>query len=219
MPNNRSTMIPEAVAPGYGGVAGQLITDMKFFNPEENVTKYRGALPHWRQVGVTYFVTFRQADSLPTAKLEALQEEKRIWKQVNPGPLSDAQKKEYAVRFSGKIQDWLDAGYGRCALAASEVREMMENTLQYFANKRYELGEFVVMPNHVHVLVTPIYDFRLEKILRSWKPFSAKRINEICGSSGQVWHRESFDHIVRNKEQLRRIEQYIRDNPKKAGLR
>lgn len=48
---------------------------MKFFNPEENIEKYRGILPHWRQTGVTYFVTFRQADSLPVGKLEALQED------------------------------------------------------------------------------------------------------------------------------------------------
>lgn len=189
---------------------------MKFFNPEENIEKYRGILPHWRQTGVTYFVTFRQADSLPVGKLEALQ---RIWRKTNPGPLSDAQKREYAVRFSGRVRDWLDAGYGKCALAATEIREMMENALRYFMGERYELGEFVVMPNHVHVLVTPTNDWRLEKILRSWKSFSAKRINETCGSSGQVWHRESFDHIVRNAEQLQRIEQYIRDNPKKAGLR
>jgi putative transposase len=113
---------------------------MKFFNPEENIAKYRGALPHWRQNGVTYFVTFRQADSLPIRKLEALQEEKRIWRQSNHHPLSDAQKREYAVRFSGRVHDWLDAGYGKCALAATEIREMMENALRYFTGERYELA-------------------------------------------------------------------------------
>jgi hypothetical protein len=190
---------------------------MKFFNPEENVTKYRGVLPHWRQAGVTYFVTFRQVDSLPVGKLEALQEERCIWRQMNPGPLSHAQKREYAARFSGKIHDWLDAGYGKCFLGKPEVQKMMVSTLGYFSGKRYELGEFVIMPNHVHVLVTPINDSRLEQVLRSWKSFSARRINEMCGLSGPVWHRESFDHIVRSEEQLQRIEQYIRDNPKKTG--
>ena len=191
---------------------------MKFFNSEEGVTKYRGVLPHWQQPGVTYFVTFRQFDCLPVGKLEALQKERRIWRKLNPEPLSDVQKREYAARFSGKIHEWLDAGHGKCLLAKPEVREMMEITLKYFSGKRYELGEFVIMPNHVHVLVTPIDDWRLENILRSWKSFSAKRINEIYGLAGQVWHRESFDHIVRSEEQLCRIEQYMRDNPKRAGL-
>jgi hypothetical protein len=53
-----------------------------------------------------------------------------------------------------------------------------------------------------------------EWILHSWKSFSANKINKMTGSRGPMWHRESFDHIVRNASQLARIEQNIRDNPK-----
>jgi hypothetical protein len=73
------------------------------------------------------------------------------------------------------------------------------------------------MPNHVHVLVSPFAYYRLDRILHSWKSFSAKQINAMTDSKGPIWHRESFDHIIRSPAQLARIEQYIRDNPKWLG--
>ena len=73
------------------------------------------------------------------------------------------------------------------------------------------------MPNHVHVLVSPFANCRLDRILHSWKSFSTKQINAITASKGSIWHRESFDHIIRSPAQLARIEQYIRDNPKCLG--
>jgi REP element-mobilizing transposase RayT len=70
------------------------------------------------------------------------------------------------------------------------------------------------MPNHVHVLVEPLVNYRLDQILHSWKSFTAKQINAMTGWKGSIWHRESFDHIIRSPAYLARIEQYIRDNPK-----
>ncbi len=73
------------------------------------------------------------------------------------------------------------------------------------------------MPNHVHLLVTPLPRFDLESILHSWKSFSAHEINKKRGNDGVVWKKESYDHIVRNREEFVRIQKYIRDNPIKAG--
>ncbi|MCB1099147.1 MAG: transposase [Verrucomicrobiae bacterium] len=72
------------------------------------------------------------------------------------------------------------------------------------------------MPNHVHALMTPIAPFELEDILRSIKGFTGKEINRRSGSSGTFWQRQSFDHIVRDAEHLRRLQNYIRENPVKA---
>ena len=82
----------------------------------------------------------------------------------------------------------------------------------YFHGERYRLGESIVMPNHVHVLVTPVESWTLAAILRSWKSYTARQINEVSDRSGNIWDRESFDHIVRSPGQLAKFEHYIRNN-------
>jgi REP element-mobilizing transposase RayT len=81
-----------------------------------------------------------------------------------------------------------------------------------FDGERYELGEFIVMPNHVHAIVATIGDHQLSPILHSWKSFSAHKFNRILRSSGRIWLPESFDHIVRSAEHLAKFETYIRNN-------
>ena len=110
---------------------------------------------------------------------------------------------------------------GVAAPAAQEesqaLSDRMETVLRHFDGDRYVLGEHVVMPNHVHAIVSPVPGVALSDILHSWKSYSAKRINQMTGRSGRLWQHESFDHIVRNPKQLERISAYIRDNPKGSG--
>jgi REP element-mobilizing transposase RayT len=185
-----------------------------FFDPDADFQICRRRLPHWRQARVTYFVTFRLMDSLPRQKLAALNEERKRWMAMNLPPYNQIQIKEYHRNFSRPIHAWLDAGDGACVLAQPEIHRLIESVLKFFQGQRYELGEFVVMPNHVRGLVRPFDSHRLDRILHSWKSFSSNHVNKIRNSHGPVWHRESFDHIVRNATQLARIESYIRDNPK-----
>jgi valyl-tRNA synthetase len=179
----------------------------------------RRNLPHWQQTSVTYFVTFRLADSLPAAKLAELEDERARWLAHHPLPWSDASKREYYERFSAKIDQWLDAGHGSCVLAKSDVAQIVAKALRHFDGDRYDLGAWVVMPNHVHALVTPKSGHELGAILHSWKSFTSNRINTLLGCSGQLWQHESYDHIVRNEAALGRIGEYIRHNPEKAGIR
>ncbi len=187
---------------------------MSFFDPNAQVVVRRGKLPHWRQEGVIYFVTFRLADSLPQAKLDWLQREKELWLRLNPEPRSECQRRQYDERFTQVIDCWLDAGYGSCILARPDCKSVMESTLAHFDGTRYELGEFVVMSNHVHVIVAPINGHQLNQILHSWKSFTAHAFNRLLHSSGRIWRQESFDHIVRSAEHLAKFEAYIRNNPK-----
>jgi hypothetical protein len=173
-----------------------------FFDPDSNFEVYRRKLPHRRQEGVTYFVTFHLADSLPRQKLIALEEERKLWLSLNPPPRSEFQIAEYHRNFSKRVNHWLDAGYGSCVLGRPEIFQLVESVLNFFNGRRYELGEHVVMPNHVHALVKPFEDYSLERIVHSWKSFSANRINNTFGWSGRVWHPESFDHIVRTPRNL-----------------
>jgi len=187
-------------------------------NKDEGIMRRRRNLPHWEQTGRTYFVTFHLADSLPQTELRKLMEEKEIWLRHHPKPWSAGEWKAYHRRFTSRIQKWLDAGYGSCALRDPDIGGIMESALRYFDGQRYFLDEFTVMPNHVHVLFMPIGDYHLDSILHSWKSFTANRINKRLNRSGTFWMDESFDHVVRSWEHLERFREYVRQNPAKAGL-
>ena len=132
----------------------------------------------------------------------------------HPEPHSAAEKAEFEERFPVRFHRWLDSGYGACLLRDKQIVEFLCGVLRHFDGNRYHLGEHVVMPNHVHALVTPLAGFEVSQTLHSWKSFSATKINMMLGRRGALWEKESFDHIVRTPRQLERIEQYIRDNPK-----
>lgn len=74
------------------------------------------------------------------------------------------------------------------------------------------------MPNHAHALLTPLEGFELEEILQSIKSFTAKKLNERIHSTGTLWQDESFDHIVRDGQPLKRVQEYNRENPTKENL-
>ncbi len=186
-----------------------------YFDPTQPIGNISGNLPHWRQEGVTYFVTFRLADSLPQEKLQQWLAEREAWLRTHPEPHDHATRQEYDRLFPARFERWLDAGYGECILAHPEIQSIVTNALKHFDGIRYHLDpHFVVMPNHVHVLVTPLGEHSLSGIVHSWKSFTAHQINKLLGRSGTVWQKEYFDHIVRSPEHLERFRQYIRDNPK-----
>ncbi|HID22932.1 MAG TPA: hypothetical protein EYP14_11110, partial [Planctomycetaceae bacterium] len=171
-----------------------------FFDPTEPVVNLKGNLPHWRQEHVTYFVTFRLADSVPQHKLRLWRRERDEWLRSHPQPHSAATRRQYLRRFTARLERWLDAGYGECLLQRPQVRAIVEQALRHSDGERYYLDEFVVMPNHVHVLVTPRPGHSLSKIVQSWKSFTAHVINNLLGRRGALWQKEYFDHIVRNPD-------------------
>ncbi|MBN1673314.1 MAG: transposase [Kiritimatiellae bacterium] len=190
---------------------------IRYFDASEPVANLSGNLPHWRQANTTYFVTFRLADSLPQEKLRAWVQEREEWLAAHPEPHDEQTRLEYYELFPERFQRWLDAGYGACALAEPRVKALVERALLHFDGERYRLLEAAVMPNHVHVLVTPRGDHWLSEILHSWKSYSSHQMNRVRGTQGENWQKESFDHIVRNPNQLERIREYIRDNPKRRS--
>jgi len=201
------------------------------FNEYGEVRIYEhGILPHWRQEGCAYFVTFRLADSLPAQVVRELREQRHAWlrmRGINPeakewkrefARLGDEEQRDYERQTTDRLNRRLDEGYGSCVLRRAEVREIVAEGLDYFHGERTWTGDFVVMPNHVHVLMTPIPPFELEQVLGSIKGFSSKQINMELGRQGAFWQRESYDHIVRDAEQLEAFQRYIQNNPVKAKL-
>lgn len=200
-----------------------------WFDPHRVVRVYHRNLPHWRQDGALYFVTFRLADSIPHRVLAAWAQERKIWLRahgivsesgghVSVAQLSEKDQRAYARMNARRLFGELDRGWGRCDLRRGDVREILKTSLLFHDATRWQVGDFVIMPNHVHLLVFMLGNYELEKQLNSVKRFSARRINGLLGREGALWQRESYDHIVRDCAELRRIRRYIRLNPGKASL-
>lgn len=117
------------------------------------------------------------------------------------------------------MERWLDAGYGSCALQEHSLREVVTKSMHHFDGQRFILGDYVIMPNHVHVLITPLGSHKLETILAGWKRVSGHAILRLTAGPKPFWMSEDFDHAVRSERQLQHFQNYIAENPYKAKLR
>jgi REP-associated tyrosine transposase len=124
---------------------------------------------------------------------------------------------------AGKAFVWMDrrldtASDGPMFLRQTEIAELTVKSIQKGAELgHYDLGAWVIMANHVHVLLRPKVD--PSRLLRSLKGFTAREANQLLGRTGaSFWQHESYDHWVRDETEWGRIAAYIEANPVKAGL-
>jgi len=185
---------------------------------EQSCKKATAEFTPLSQTDCTYFVTYRLADSLPKLKLLDLQRQKANWLRMHPKPWSSEIERDFHVLFDAQTERWLDDGYGSCLLKDRSVREIVEKSLLYSNGDLFHLWSYVVMPNHVHVLVKPFAERSLVQIIQSWKSFSARNINRLFNRSGRLWMNEYFDHAVRSERQLEHFRNYIVSNPLLAHL-
>jgi putative transposase len=106
---------------------------------------------------------------------------------------------------------------------AANARNVILQHCLHDDGKRFILHAAVVMPSHVHLLLTPLRDEQgwphtLPAILKLIKGVSARSVNKLLGVSGPVWQDESFDHVLRSDESFAEELEYIRQNPVRAGL-
>lgn len=183
------------------------------FDPHSDLDVHERNLPHWRQEGKLYFVTWRQADSIPTAKRDELRRQREAFIKTygDPGKqtLSLDLQRRYHQLFNERVQRWLDAGVGSCVLRDQRACRIMREALLHFDGVRYQLGSFAIAANHVHVLVAPVVGIDLSEVLHSWKSYTSKAINKALGRNGTLWQDESHDHLVRSEAALYRIATYI----------
>jgi putative transposase len=168
------------------------MSELRFFNPYADIRQTENRLPHWQQAGAVYFITFRLADSVPTHLRDQWQDERDNWLRVQPEPWSFEIEREYHQRFSGAIERWLDAGYGACLLRRRDCAKIVAETLQHFEGVRVAMISSVVMPNHVHALFVQNPEWPLEKLIQSWKRFTAREINKLLDRSGSLWQSRLF---------------------------
>jgi putative transposase len=112
-----------------------------------------------------------------------------------------------------------EARHGPTWLQRPEIAELVVDAMLTGAGKlqHFELHAYVVMPNHVHILVSPIVAPR--KFMQSIKGFTARQANLILHQTGNAfWQSESYDHWVRSDDEFNRIRAYIENNPVRAGL-
>lgn len=107
---------------------------------------------------------------------------------------------------------------GKPLIENPALADVVEEALWFGYGERYILDAYVVMPDHVHLLLTPIYDWRLSKILQGIKGYTSREINKILNRKGSFWQDESFDHLVRNEASWIDKFEYIHNNPAKAGI-
>jgi len=172
----------------------------------------RGYLPHRDAPGLLQAVTFRLADSLPQEKLARLEEELTEL----PETLRGAERRQ-------RIEQWLDAGMGCCALRHPETASQMRNALQHFDGQRYRLIAWCIMPNHVHILMETFAP--IARIVQGWKSVTVRWAlahNEELGlripDSRRLWMRDYWDRYIRNDGHLEMVVLYIHQNPVNAGL-
>lgn len=108
----------------------------------------------------------------------------------------------------------MDNGYGSCLLKYPQYRQILIDTIAFKDHVDYEVDSYVIMPNHVHMLIIPLGNNKIESILHSIKRFSARQINKLAGRTGRFWMRESFDRLVRNEDDYFRCYHYILANPR-----
>ena len=204
----------------------------ELFDPKSEFdVNYSCNLPHWHQVGATYFITFRTDDSIPVSlarswyrrrddwlRRHGIDPQTSDWRKALNG-LSRDSRQEFHETFSRQFLDYLDQGYGDCQLRKPDLARIVADSLLHFDGARYHMGDFVVMPNHVHLVVCILGDIEPEVHCYSWKKFTVTQINRRLGRKGRFWQEESFDHLIRNPDQFDAIRKYIANNPASAGLR
>lgn len=212
VPTEEQLVRLEAVPPKVGHGSGKIVLPSNYIDKNMFIDiSYNGHLPHWDQPGKLQFVTFRLADSLPQSKLKEFQQLKEEWLKEHPFPWKENDFKEYND-FCEVFEDWLDLGFGSCILKYKEIQTIVENSILHFDNERYVLFDYIIMPNHVHLLLITGLKYSMKQIMHSIKSFSANEINKLLNRKGEVWQKSSFDSIMRNAIDYQNKKEYIMHN-------
>jgi REP element-mobilizing transposase RayT len=167
----------------------------------------RGYLPHFDGIAKPQFITLHLGDSIPAIVIER-------WK----NELRKIPYDQERIVLQRRIEKYLDMGYGSAVLKQPRIAKMVQDSLLKYDRSRYELFDWVVMPNHMHWLMTRTEDQELEDILQSFKSYTAHTANKMLGRQGKFWMDEYFDRHIRNEKHFAATVRYIKQNPVKAKL-
>lgn len=192
----------------------------------------RRRLPHWDVPDATYFVTTCLAGSIPAKGLSEIRDYRlALDKRSKPTTMSEVEWEITKQKLVfAKWDEWLDGKPNIRHFDVPAVAAAVRRSIYHFAQSRYQLLAYVVMPSHVHWVFHPIDTWckeiecntaekrtPREIIMHSFKSYTAHECNSVLGLIGEFWQDESYDHWIREGELLRIIE-YVEQNPVKAGL-
>lgn len=205
---------------------------------------YRRKRPHLHPPQATLFVTCRLAGSIPKAVLDQWRAA-RLWlddqiRRTSKGEL-DAPAIDllsFQRRWFLRFEDIVDrARCGPTWLKDPRIASLVIDSLHYRDGKVYRLDAYCVMSNHLHVIFAPFLTERdlqeepacrglkfrssqppLDAIMHSLKSFTAQQANKLIGREGPFWEAESYDHLIRSRDEYHRVMAYVLNNPVKAGL-
>ncbi len=184
-------------------------------------------LPHINAYDRYQYITYRLADSLPYEIIETM----RL-------ALLEYYENDRKKELTNRINNYIDNGYGSSILAHPLIGNMILKNWQHFSGKLYDLIEWVIMPNHVHLIIKEYKESDINVIIDKWKSYSSKQIIKLSESitnnvdfyiykkeslnnlikSKKIWQRNYWDHYIRSDEELYNTIDYIYQNPVKAGL-
>ncbi|HJZ91335.1 MAG TPA: hypothetical protein VKE40_10720 [Gemmataceae bacterium] len=190
----------------------------------------RRHLPHWDIPGATYFVTACLGGSIPAQGLLDL---RRYRKQLDARPRpAEVSEEEWELRLAklefARVDRWLDDEPAVRHLEREELATEVRDAFYHFAGDRYDLLAYVVMPSHVHWVFRPRDEWMAaanpdrrtarESICHSLKRHTALQCNGLLRLKGAFWQDESYDHWLRDVDELLRCIEYTENNPVKARL-
>ena len=189
-------------------------------------------LPHWDFPGAAYFVTGCLEGSIPARGLLTLREYRQeLGSTPRPEGLTDDEwdTRKHKLLFA-RFDDIIDRQPGVRFLEDRRLAREVRESLYHFAGARYDLLAYIVMPSHFHWVFQPTAAFEddaaaseggrtaRERIMHSIRSFTSNQCNRLLGREGAFWQEESYDHCVRDHDELLRVIEYVEMNPVKAGL-
>ncbi len=196
----------------------------------------RRHLPHWDVEGHPFFITACLDGSISAAGLSRIRHyREQLEARPKPSEMSADEWEHHRHKLLfACVDEMLDGESSVTHLADPRQAEIVHNAFLHFADERYKLLAFVVMPSHHHWLFLPDEAWALEAVKRphsdgcqrtpreiishSVQSYTATMCNRVRGTTGSYWQTETFDHWARDEAEMLRIIDYIEQNPVKAEL-
>ncbi|MBL6963780.1 MAG: transposase [Bacteroidetes bacterium] len=168
-------------------------------------TEYYRKLPHFQPEGAVFSIVFRLKGSLPSQIIENLKEEKKL------NLISDS---DYFKMFDSFLDKSNSANN---YLENPAVADIVKTSIHFLDKKEYNLICYCIMPNHVHLIIEKCKK-ELYRILQSIKAYTAREANKALARTGKFWQSESYDHVIKDDNELENAMVYILNNPANANL-
>ena len=180
-----------------------------------------GTLPHYDIKYKFQFITLREYGSIPQSILKTI-EDKTIkfnedFLKYNSFTHYERQIRIQHLRLK-LFEKYQDCGYGRCLFKKKEIANIIKEALLFYNDKNYEIISWVIMPNHIHLLVYLYPNYELAKFIHYVKSITTNKIKKYIDISEKIWSNDYFDRYIRNHFHYCKTVNYIRMNPVKAGL-